>query len=210
MDKVKFFKTGDYIHLGLAILMTGLGVWGAIVTPIVIAKVLSAVMAVAASGSFVVMVVLFRLPQWKAYHTFVDTEGGFKFRWKAGAESRKVLNPGLLKQWSMDLVGSITVDDKHGLSLPDVKTAMNGTEITFIDADHIEYDVSGVTHKANGLTWGPEKIIKIACFEKNTKVPSLSRMRSLFRHEGGHVYVYQGLEVPGNVESHVILAEMKL
>lgn len=210
MDKVKFFKIGDYIHLGLAILMTGLGVWGAFATSIVTAKVLSAVLAAAASGSFVVLAVAFRLPQWKAYHTFVDIEGAFKFRWKAGAESRRLLTPGLLKRWSEELLETISSHPTHGLPLSDIKAAMNGIEITFIDAECIEYDVSGTLQKANGLTWGSSKVIKIACFKRDTKVSSLPRMESLFRHECGHVYVYHGLEVPGQVESHAILAEMEL
>lgn len=210
MDKVKFFKAGDYIHLGLAILMTGLGIWGAIATPIVIAKVLSAVLSVAATASFVVLAVAFRLPQWKAYHAFVDIEGAFKFRWKAEAESRRLLTPGLLKQWSTELMDVLTTNPKYGLSLAEAKTAMNGTEITFLDTEFIEYDVNGATYKASGLTWGPQKVIKIASVPKDEKMPLLSRMRSLFRHEGGHVFVFHGLKVPGNADSHAILTEMKL
>lgn len=179
--KNNFYKTGDYIHLGLTVLMTGLSIWGAVAGPMLVMKVISIAVAVAAVGSFLILTLAFRLPEWKSRASFVPLNYGVSYR--AELESSRVLSKGLLNKWLDELI-DFWVHEKEIYPVELVLRALNGTTLTFKDLTFIDY---GTGQKASALTYPDAKVIVVASYPKNTSTPDVARMRSLVRHEGSHI-----------------------
>ena len=201
--KHKFYKTGDYIHLGLALLMTGISVWGAIVAPMLVMRVISIVTALAATGSFLILTFFFRLREWKSMNAYIPLN--LEMGYKAEEHSSRVLTTKILNKWTDDLI-NFWAEEKKIYSSSQVKAALTNSKVYFKDVHLFEYD----GQKVCGLAWTDIKTVSIASCGTDNVTPDLARMYSLFRHEMSHIIVCYCGGVCEQTASHKLFVDVKL